>query len=36
MTPACQGAPESPKVVAREQWFNAPAEPAAEPEGGNS
>ena len=35
MTPAYEGDPESPKVVPREQWFNAPAKPVAEPEGGN-
>src|SRR5215467_10133151 len=35
MTPAYEGDPESPKVVPREQWFNAPATPVAEPEAGN-
>ena len=34
MTPAYEGDPESPKVVPREQWFNAPAKPVAEPESG--
>ena len=34
MTPAYEGDPESPKVVPREQWFNAPAKHVAEPESG--
>ena len=28
MTPAYEGDPERPKVVPREQWFAAPADPA--------
>ena len=35
MTPAYEGDPESPKVVPKEQWFTAPAETVAEPEGGH-
>ncbi len=30
MTPAYEGDPEAPKVVPKEQWFMAPAQPAAE------
>ena len=32
MTPAYEGDPESPKVVPKEHWFDAPAKPAAGPE----
>ncbi len=39
MTPAYEGDPEQPKVVAKEEWWSAPARPAApgvpgQPEGG--
>jgi small-conductance mechanosensitive channel len=33
MTPAYEGDPEVPKVVPKDQWFNAPARAVAEPDG---
>jgi small-conductance mechanosensitive channel len=36
MTPAYEGDPEVPKVVPKEQWFQAPATPAAEKKGGQA
>jgi small-conductance mechanosensitive channel len=36
MTPAYEGDPEVPKVVPKEQWFQAPARPEAKKEGGRA